>query len=133
MIIPVVYLAHQVAGAVDLNIVRALRWYSWITEREKNIALIMPWLADVTTGNDSDPVRRERGLRDCETVVARCDGIVLCGDRVSSGMQRELDVAVAKGLWVSDLTCMGAQPVGERSKPIEFGRSMWIAKQTRQL
>jgi hypothetical protein len=110
------FVSHPVAGRVDSNLMAAMRW-----------------VVDVMTGNDADPVRREKGLLDCERIVARCDGIVLCGGRISSGMQRELNVALKYGLLIADLTSLGAEPedIDALLAPIEFGMAMWRAKMVR--
>jgi hypothetical protein len=43
---------------------------------------------------------------DCETTVARCDGVVLVGGRISDGMIREVNAAC----WSGDLTWLGDEP-----------------------
>ncbi len=91
---PLVYFAHPLGGDVDGNIKRALSWLSWLMRCEPDVAFVAPWLACVIAGaDDSDPNARERGLLDAAASVSRCDGIVLCGDRISDGMKRELGVA----------------------------------------
>lgn len=130
----VFYVAHPVAGAVDANVMAAMRWYAWLVEREPLITFAMPWVVDVMTGNDADPHRREKGLLDCERIVARCDGIVLCGGRISSGMRRELDVARKHNLLIADLTTLDAEPdrdIAGLLSPLEFGLAMWRAKTLR--
>lgn len=48
--------------------------------------------------------------------IPRCDGIVLCGDRISSGMRREYSAAILHGLYVVNLT--KASNVGPGHEPI---------------
>ena len=106
----VLYLAHPVAlPDVGTNVKRALDWLKFLRASEPEPVIIAPYLAALAAGeDDNDPAQRERGLRDCEAVVARCDGVILCGGRISSGMQRELDVAIANDLDVDDLCMMGS-------------------------
>jgi hypothetical protein len=112
---PVIYFAHPLGGAdVGGNVRRALRWLAWLMVSEPDVAFIAPWLAAAASGaDDHDPRARERGLLDAVAVVERCDGIVLCGGRVSNGMQRETNVAILAGRWVSDLTSIGDHPPSE--------------------
>lgn len=81
--------------AMESNIQSALRWLAWLRKSFPEITFIAPWIADILAGaDDSDPAARERGLVDCCAVVERCDGIVLVGGRVSTGMARERDHGV---------------------------------------
>lgn len=107
----VYYVAHPVSGDVEGNVRRALRWLRYLRARWPDVVFVMPWVAALLAGEDDrDPAQRERGLRDCEVVAARCDGIVLCGGRISHGMRRELAAVVDSGRGYIDLTNLGAEP-----------------------
>jgi hypothetical protein len=81
---------------VDENLQRAMRWLSWLRRAFPKTTFIAPWISSILAGaDDSDPAQREAGLVDCCAVVERCDGIVLCGGRISSGMRREMEHGVA--------------------------------------
>lgn len=74
---------------VKKNIDRAMQWLSWLRRSFPETTFIAPWIASIMAGeDDSDP---KAGLVDCCAVVERCDGIVLVGDRISSGMRREME------------------------------------------
>lgn len=104
--------------ALRANVDLALRWLAWLRVSFPQDTFIAPWIATVMSlhGDDS-PDLREAGLRDDCAVVERCDGIVLCGSRVSSGMTRERDHGslYAHAIWCSsmngwdawDLTVLG--------------------------
>lgn len=103
----VFYVAHPVGGDVVGNTTRAKRWLHWLKVTFREETFVAPWIADLECGmNDSDPVQREAGLVDCETVVQRLTGIVLVGGRISTGMARECAVARE----IVDLTQLGAEP-----------------------
>lgn len=124
----VCYVAAPVSGDLDGNIARAKEWYAWLVEREPDVTFVMSWLVDVVTGNDLDPDRRERGLRDCEVIAGRCDGIVLVGGRRSVGMLRELAACRDAGGWVADLTALGKSPPESwdiDQSPLEVGLDAW--------
>lgn len=92
------------------NILRACRWLAWLRRNFTAVTFIAPWIADVMAGvDDTGPAQREASLVDCCTVVARCDGIVLTGGRVSSDMERESQHAKS----VIDLTSLGDEPPAE--------------------
>jgi hypothetical protein len=100
----VVALADAARYVVTRNLDNAKAWLSWIRDSFPAVTFIAPWIVAIESGeDDSDPQKRERGLRDDERVVARCDGVVLCGGRVSSGMARE----AARAVTVADLTTIG--------------------------
>ena len=134
---PVWYVAHPVGAptveGVLANLERAERWLRWLILYEPDIAFSMPWLPYLRVLSDADAAMRARGLRDDCAMVARCDGIVLCGGRVSDGMQQELDrflitrpQAVSYD-GVADLIALGDEPPvnGTAPHPIEFGRAQW--------
>lgn len=105
------YVAHPLSGDVQGNLARALRWLAWLAKRDADRAYIAPWIAFVMAGaSDNDPVARARGLADDVAVVTRCDGIVLCGGRVSRGMATERDAMVAICGEILDLTHLGEEP-----------------------
>jgi hypothetical protein len=109
----VLYVGHPVSGDVDGNIKRALRWLKWLRHRDPDNTYIMPWIAALQSGeDDNDPVARERGLVDCETAAAKCDGIILVGGRVSSGMAREREAVIKAGGHVFDYTRLGDEAPG---------------------
>lgn len=107
----ILYVAHPLGApdraGLDDNVRRAMRWLSWLRRSFPETTFIAPWIAAVLSGeDDADPAQREAGLVDADAVVARCDGVVLCGGRVSSGMARERDAA--RRVW--DLTwCLGPE------------------------
>lgn len=99
------------------NLDRAERWLAWLRRSFPDVTIIAPWIASVrASADDTNPATRERGLIDDCAVVERCDGIVLVGGRISSGMARERATAEDAGLDVVDLTALGAEPpaAGER-------------------
>ena len=86
------YDAAVVRSALQANLTAAMKWLSWLSRSFPETTFIAPWIADIQSGaDDSDPAQRERGLVDCCAVVERCDGIVLVGPRISTGMARERD------------------------------------------
>lgn len=82
----------RAAVALRANLDRAMRWLSWLRRSFPETTFIAPWIASVLAGaDDADPAQREAGFTDDCAVIERCDGIVLCGGRISEGMQREME------------------------------------------
>ena len=122
------YLACPVAGDAPSNLARAARWLRWLRERSHNAVIIAPWLAPLLAGTERDdnPEDRARGIRDCIEVVPRCDGIVLCGGRITAGMRLELKAAREHDLVVADLTSISSDPPEawwNAEPPLEWGRA----------
>lgn len=107
----ILYMAHPVGGLVPANLARSLRWLRYLASSDPDTAYIAPWIAAIMSGeDDNDPVARARGLAQDVAVVKRCDGLVLVGGRVSSGMAIERDAAMTAGITVIDLTALGDEP-----------------------
>jgi hypothetical protein len=111
------YIAHPVrplsGESLDANIEKALRWLEWALRRWPKDAAIAPWISECQLFDEADELVREAGLRRCEAVVARCDELILCGGRISSGMARERKVADYEGLNVVDMSELVEPPRSE--------------------
>lgn len=89
------YLAHPVAPrdgeTIESNLASAESWLSSLQAANPDAAIICPWLTwiRVCHDDDNDILARERGLLRCERAARPCDGILLCGPRISLGMRRE--------------------------------------------
>jgi hypothetical protein len=125
--------ARHRASAIQANLASAMKWLSWLRRSFPETTFIAPWIADIQGGaDDSDPAQRERGFVDCCAVVERCDGIVLVGPRISSGMARERDHGLARAMpedstdyfEVYDLTANWESPPGHPYSP-EFDDFPW--------
>lgn len=85
-------IAEVSSSPVRMNIQRAIRCLAWLRASFPETTFIAPWIASIQSQNgDDSPVLRESGLVDDCAVVERCDGIVLMGSRISSGMRREME------------------------------------------
>ena len=106
------FMAHPVGGAIAENLARSKRWLAYLFHEYREIVVVAPWLLDldVLPLDDSKPEERERGLRRNMVSLQRCDGIILCGGRLSYGMAREREAARLAGLDEIDLIYLGAEP-----------------------
>ena len=107
------YLAHPVAGDVPGNVAKAKRWLGFLMIQLPGVAINCPWLPMIDAGNEEI----DRALRDDLEMARRCDGILLTGGRVSSGMIEERDACSEEGGEVFDLSFLGSEPP---TSPREF-------------
>lgn len=79
-------------AALRRNLDCAMAWLSWLRCSFLETTFIAPWIAALLSGaDDTDRAQREAGIADACAVIERCDGIVLCGPRLSDGMRREME------------------------------------------
>lgn len=91
--------AVAVGRALRANLDRAMRWLAWLRRSFPETTFIAPWIATIMSlDGDDSPALREAGLVDDCAVIERCDGIVLCGGRISDGMRREMEHGVQHAL-----------------------------------
>lgn len=83
---------------VMFNCARALRWWRWFHIGIPTVVWIMPWYVNVIANGEGDPNLIEQGLRDDCEVARRCDALMACGPRISSGMMKEGRAAFDVGL-----------------------------------
>lgn len=122
------YVAHPLSGRtaeadrgeVAENLKRALRWLAFLVDQFPTVIFECSWMAYAAALDNTNPVHRARGLGDTLKKVALCDKLFLTGGRISNGMQQEIEVAEANGLWVYDLTPLGAEPTFEPKEHV-FG------------
>lgn len=81
------------AAIVAFNVNRALRWWLWLRQLRAAVWSI-PWAPSVQLGDDTDPECRAAGLQDAADHARRCEALMHCGPRVSSGMRGEAQVLV---------------------------------------
>jgi hypothetical protein len=122
--------------ALEANLDRAMRWLAWLRRSFPETTFIAPWIASVLAGaDDADDAQRAAGMADACAVVERCDGIVLCGGRISEGMRREMEHGVRMTYQRLDtpmfqvyvLTKLGAEPPAYERDPVttmEF--ELWV-------
>lgn len=86
-----IYIASPYAGDVEANMAFAKAACRYAMEQDCTpiaVHLLYPQLL-----NDAVPTEREAGIRMGLRVLEACDELWLCGERLSTGMQVELDAA----------------------------------------
>lgn len=101
----IVYIAHAVAGDVENNLADLRRILRRINlECPYTVIPIAPYYADVVSLDDTDPNERKRGIHNDTTLIkSGCiSEIWLTGDRISNGMQSEINLAKTLNIPVID-------------------------------
>lgn len=92
----IVYIAHPVGGDVENNIKDIIRIIGIINTSSKfrDIVPCAPYIADIFSMNDDNPVHRLRGIRNDKALIMRrtFDEIWLTGNKISSGMKDEINL-----------------------------------------
>ncbi len=97
-----VYIASPYAGDVQENILAAQNACRYAMAQGAvpiAVHLMYPQFLD-----DGSPGDREAGLQMGIRVLKACDELWLCGNRISAGMQRELDAAARLGIPIRQIS-----------------------------
>ena len=84
--------ALAASRALRANIDRGMAWFAWLRSSFPETTFVAPWIADVVSG--AMEKIEVRFANDC-AVIERCDGIVLCGGRISQETRKLMEHARA--------------------------------------
>jgi hypothetical protein len=93
-----VYIAHPIGGNVEINIKKVLEIVKHLNLTDQSIVPFAPYLVDVMALDDDVPKQRARGFRNNEHLFGLIDEVWLYGDRISSGMAKEIAWAEKLGI-----------------------------------
>ena len=91
-----VYIASPLSGDVERNLDFARQ--ACLSAMAQGATPFAPHLLYPQMLDDNDPVQRELGMKMGEQMLALCDELWLCGDRISPGMAGELELAEELGV-----------------------------------
>lgn len=102
----IAYIAHPIGGDIKGNLKRIQAIGRQINLEEPEVVPFAPYFFDCHTLNDNIPAERERGIRNDIALMRRgfIDEVRLYGDRISSGMRSEVDLATELGISVVPMT-----------------------------
>lgn len=110
------YLAHPYGGKAS-NLRSARRWYTWLINDGRDFwspnepaALAANWIVECELFDDSDPDIRDDGINRGLELCSRCDGIILVGGTLSSGMFLEQRESLRNNGRVINLLHLGEDP-----------------------
>ena len=102
----IAYIAHPIAGDVKGNIAKVLKIVREINLTEPDTVAFAHYIVDLHALDDNTPEERERGIKN-DTALIKAGFITECrlyGDRISSGMQDEIDLFRSLGVEIIPMT-----------------------------
>jgi len=96
----IIYIAHPIGGDVDTNVSKVLNIIRELNLTINDIVPFAPYIVDVLALEDADPIQRGRSFDNNEALFRSglINEVWLYGDRISVGMQTEIDWAVDLGI-----------------------------------
>lgn len=96
----IAYIAHPISGDVQANLEKILAIVRDINLNEPDVVPFAPYWIDCHALNDNIPKERERGIKNDITLLKAgfITEVRLYGNRISNGMQHELDLAKSLGI-----------------------------------
>ncbi len=91
-----IYVASPYAGDVEKNIAFAKLACRYVMEQRH--AFFAPHLLYPQILDDTDPAERKTGLKFGLRILEICDELWVCGDRISTGMEAEIELAKQLGI-----------------------------------
>lgn len=102
----IIYIAHPISGDVEGNLKDIRRIVRRINLEYPDVVPMVPYYVDCVSLDDSVLKERERGIKNDTEIISRKipDEMWLTGNRISSGMQHEKELAEKLGIIVVDKT-----------------------------
>ena len=96
----IAYICHPVSGRIESNLHEIREIIRNININEPNVIPFCPWYADVKSLNDDVTLERNRGMQNNEFLLRKgfIDEIRIYGNRISSGVEAEIKIAVEMGI-----------------------------------
>lgn len=91
-----VYIASPLSGDVEQNLSFARQ--ACLSAMAQGTTPFAPHLLYPQMLDDNDPLQRELGMKMGNQMLALCDELWLCGDRISPGMAGEMKLAEKLGI-----------------------------------
>lgn len=94
------YIAHPISGDIAGNLERIRKIVRDINLSAVDVVPFAPYWLDCHALNDNDPAERSRGIQNDIAILrsGMVDEMWLYGDRISSGMQHEVELAMELGI-----------------------------------
>jgi len=97
-----IYICSPLRGKLDENIKKATQYCAYAAEQ--GVIPIAPHTMFTKFLDDTIPQQREKGLAMGLELLKRCDGLCVCGDTISMGMQNEIAYAKQQNIPISRIS-----------------------------
>lgn len=96
----VIYIAHPISGDIKGNLEKIRLIAREINLLFPDVVPFAPYWLDCHALDDTIPSERERGIRNDIALFNKgfIDAVWLCGNRISTGMQHEIELAESLGI-----------------------------------
>lgn len=98
----IIYIAHPISGDIYQNHLKVRKIIRDLNMSNPDIVPFAPYLIDLLCMDDYIPEERARGIKNNEALFRAkfIDEVWLFGDRISIGMQHEIELANELGILV---------------------------------
>ena len=112
----IAYIAHPIGGDVENNLEKIREIVRRINLEEPEVVPFAPYWLDCHALDDNCPVERARGIKNDQEIMERgfIDEVRLYGNRISTGMSHEVDLAIELGIKVVAMTEATKRELAER-------------------
>lgn len=101
----IAYIAHPIGGDIEANLADLRRIVRRINLEYPDVVPFVPYYGDIVSLDDTVPEERSRGIKNDLEIISRGipDELWLTGDRISSGMTAEMDMATRFNIPVKNM------------------------------
>ena len=112
----IAYIAHPLSGDIEGNLKRVKEIGRQINLEEPEVVPFAHFFFDCYTLNDDIPEERERGIKNDVALMRKgfIDEVRLYGDRISTGMSHEVNLAIELRIKVVPMTEATKKEFSER-------------------
>lgn len=112
----IAYIAHPISGDIKGNLKRIEAIGRQINLEEPEVVPFAHYFFDCYALDDDIPEERERGIKNDIALMRKgfIDEVRLYGDRISTGMSHEVDLAIELGIEVKAMTEATKREFAER-------------------
>jgi hypothetical protein len=102
----IVYICHPIGGDVPENLIKVTLICREINLEHKDVVPFAPYVSDCIALRDDVPSERVRGIRNGIAILksGMVDELWLYGERISTGMRKEIDLAHMMNIPVIPMT-----------------------------
>lgn len=122
----IVYIAHPISGDIKGNLEKIRLIVRKINLERDDVVPFAPYWLDCHALNDDVPEERARGIKNDIELFRVVDEVWLFGDRISSGMSAEINLAIKKRIGVVPQTPETSKDFREYLAQIQYASQIKV-------